>query len=61
MEKISPLGTDKMTHSTTTETGTALGVTTKISGKSTSASIIPQNLGTTSNLSTPSAEVKRRL
>ena len=36
-EKISPLGTDRTTHSGTTEAGTALGTTTQTSGRLTNS------------------------
>ena len=60
-EKISPLGTDRMTCSGTTEVGTALGTTTRTSGRLTNTNTGPENLGTTSSLSTPYAEVKREI
>ena len=59
-ENISLLGTGRMTHSRTAEVGTALGMTTKTSGKLTNTSTMPENLGTTSSSNTPSAEVKRK-
>ena len=40
--------------------GTALGMTTRTSGKLTNTSTMPENLGTTSSSSTPLAEVKRK-
>ena len=59
-EKISPLGTGRTTHSRMAEVGTALGMTTKTSGRLTNTNIMPENLGTTSSSSTVSAEVKRK-
>ena len=41
-----------MTPSGTTGAGTALGITTKTSGRLTNTNTMPENLGTTSNLST---------
>ena len=38
-----------MTPSETTEAGTALGMTTRTSGRLTNTNIMPENLGTTSN------------
>ena len=49
-----------MTHSETAEVGTALGMTTRTSGRSRNTNTMPENLGTTSSLSIPSAEVKRK-
>ena len=49
-----------MTHSRTTEVGTALGMTTRTSERSINTSTMPENLGTTSSSSTVSAEVKRK-
>ena len=44
----------------TTEAGTALGMTTRVSGRLTNTNTMPENLGTTSSLSTASVEVRRR-
>ena len=41
-----------MTPSETTEAGTALGMTTRTSRRSTNTNTMPENLGTTSSLST---------
>ena len=41
-----------MTPSETTEAGTALGMTTQTSGRSTNTNTTPENLGTTSSSST---------
>ena len=41
-----------MTPSETTEAGTALGMTTKTLGRLTNTNTMPENLGTTSSLST---------
>ena len=49
-----------MTRSGTAEVGTALGTTTRTSERLTNTSTMPENLGTTSNLSTVSAEAKRK-
>ena len=50
----------QMTRSGTAEVGTALGMTTKTSGRLTNTSTMSENLGTTSSSSTVSAEVKRK-
>ena len=49
-----------MTCSGTAEVGTALGMTTRTSGRKISTSTMPESLGTTSSSNTPSAEVKRK-
>ena len=41
-----------MTLSETTKAGTSLGMTTQTSGRLTNINTMPENLGTTSNLST---------
>ena len=49
-----------MTHSGTTKAGTALGMTIQTSRRLTNTNTMPENLGTTSSLSTASVEVRRR-
>ena len=49
-----------MTRSRKAEVGTALGMATKTSGRLTNTSTMPENLGTTSSLNTPSTKVKRK-
>ena len=49
-----------MNPSEKTVAGTALRMTTRTSGRLTNINTMPENLGTTSSLSTASAEVKRK-